>query len=50
VTGFESALVRVARFLDRHAVPYMIIGGVANLVWGISRATVDIDMSGLLER
>ncbi|MDI6711305.1 MAG: nucleotidyl transferase AbiEii/AbiGii toxin family protein [Bacillota bacterium] len=45
MTGFEGTLVRVARFLDRHAVPYMVIGGVANLVWGISRATVDVDLT-----
>ncbi|OFV88348.1 MAG: hypothetical protein A2V74_03920 [Acidobacteria bacterium RBG_16_70_10] len=39
----ERALTDLARLLDRLEVPYMIIGGMANAVWGEPRATVDID-------
>ncbi len=39
----EAALARLARFLDSSHVPYAIIGGLANIVWGEPRATLDID-------
>ena len=42
----ERALTDLARLLDRLEVPYMIIGGMANAVWGEPRATVDIDATG----
>ncbi len=41
----ESALVSVARFLDANRLPYMIIGGMANAVWGVPRATLDVDVT-----
>src|SRR5262249_52329272 len=31
--------------LERLRVPYCIVGGIANLVWGEPRATVDVDVS-----
>jgi hypothetical protein len=43
MTSQEEALVSLARRLDQHHIPYMIIGGLANAVWGEPRATLDID-------
>jgi len=45
VTGLERTLIQVVRFLDDNGVPYMVIGGIANLVWGVPRATIDVDIS-----
>ncbi len=45
MTGLERTLITVVRFLDTHAIPYMIIGGIANLVWGVPRATLDVDVT-----
>ena len=41
----ERALADVAQVLEGAAVPYMIIGGLANSLWGKPRATVDIDVT-----
>ncbi|MFZ4580562.1 MAG: nucleotidyltransferase [Myxococcota bacterium] len=41
----ESALVAIARFLDAGGVPYMVIGGMANAIWGVPRATLDVDVT-----
>jgi len=41
----ESALVQVARLLEDGGVPYMIIGGMANAIWGVPRATLDVDVT-----
>jgi hypothetical protein len=43
MTLLEETLVNLARSLSEHNVPYMIIGGMANAVWGEPRATLDID-------
>lgn len=45
MTHLEDALVEIALFLDRHKIPYMLIGGVANVFWGIPRATIDVDVT-----
>lgn len=45
MTPQESALVEVARLLDANGLPYMVIGGLANLVWGLPRATLDVDVT-----
>ena len=50
MTAQEDALARIADFLDRANVPYMVIGGIANLVWGEPRATLDIDVTVLVGR
>lgn len=42
---FEHALAEVAWFLEGKRIPYMVIGGVANLFWGTPRATIDIDVT-----
>jgi predicted nucleotidyltransferase len=49
MSGLERALDSIVRFLDERRIPYMIIGGVANLVWGEPRATIDVDASVLVE-
>lgn len=41
----EDALKDVQDFLRKQDVPYMIIGGIGNLVWGEPRLTVDIDIT-----
>lgn len=41
----QEELVRVVNFLDAHRVPYMVIGGFANLFWGDPRTTEDIDIT-----
>ncbi|MBI4313914.1 MAG: nucleotidyltransferase [Candidatus Omnitrophica bacterium] len=45
MSRLENAIVEVARFLAQHRVPYMVIGGVANAVWGVPRATLDVDLT-----
>lgn len=49
MTRFEEALVAVARFLEGAGVPYMVVGGVANLFWGVPRTTVDVDVTVWVE-
>lgn len=41
----EGALKNIQNFLKAREVPYMIIGGIGNLVWGEPRMTVDIDIT-----
>jgi hypothetical protein len=43
MTALEKVLVRLARTLSDNSLPYMIIGGMANAVWGEPRATLDVD-------
>jgi predicted nucleotidyltransferase len=45
MTGQEAALASLARILDASGVPYMVIGGHANALWGEPRATLDIDVT-----
>jgi hypothetical protein len=49
MTGLEQALVRLARMLSEHNIPYMIIGGMANAIWGEPRSTLDIDVTVWVE-
>jgi hypothetical protein len=42
---FEALLERLARALDRHGIPYMVIGGQAVLLYGEPRLTRDIDLT-----
>lgn len=42
-------LADLASRLEAREVPYMVIGGMANAVWGVPRATVDIDVTVILE-
>jgi hypothetical protein len=45
LTVQEQALVALATLLDSAGLAYMVIGGMANLVWGEPRATLDIDVT-----
>lgn len=45
----ERALVRVAEHLGSLGIPYMVIGGMANAVWGVPRATLDVDVTVWVE-
>lgn len=43
-----AALTEIMTFLDRHNIRYVVIGGLANAVWGRPRATLDADLKVLL--
>jgi len=45
MTRLEAALLDVSGFLDDHGVPYMVVGGFANLYWGVERFTRDLDLT-----
>jgi hypothetical protein len=45
MTAQEQSLGELAALLDELRVPYMVIGGMANAVWGEPRATLDIDVT-----
>lgn len=45
MTALESALLHIAAVLKSANIPYTVIGGMANAVWGEPRATLDIDIS-----
>lgn len=49
MTNLERALGALLRFLEERRIPYMIIGGIANLIWGEPRATLDVDAVVLVE-
>lgn len=49
MTLLEKALHAVVLELDAARIPYMVIGGIANLVWGVPRATFDIDVTVWVE-
>jgi len=39
-----EALRLVVHFLEREGIPFVVVGGLANAVWGEPRATRDIDL------
>lgn len=43
-----EALREVVEFLDEHALRYVVIGGIANAVWGRPRATLDADLKVMI--
>lgn len=45
MTVLEQALTNLAEFLEDQEIPYMVIGGFANIIWGEPRATIDIDVT-----
>ncbi|MBI5882726.1 MAG: nucleotidyltransferase [Elusimicrobia bacterium] len=45
MTSLEKGLCTITAFLDEGRAPYMVIGGIANLVWGVPRTTLDIDLT-----
>ena len=44
VADLDAIVAEVAHALNKAGVRYMVIGGVANAVWGRPRATTDIDI------
>lgn len=49
MNALEQAVGFLARFLEERRIPYMVIGGIANLVWGEPRSTLDVDATVLVE-
>ncbi|MEN8162772.1 MAG: nucleotidyltransferase [Acidobacteriota bacterium] len=49
MADLESVLADLAKRLGDCGVPYMVIGGMANAVWGYPRSTVDLDLAVLLD-
>ena len=49
MSALEQALISLSRLLNAEEVPYMVIGGIANLVWGVPRATMDVDVTVWVE-
>ena len=45
MTDLGAAVQEIVSFLESRSVPYMIIGGFANLHWGRPRLTQDIDVT-----
>lgn len=45
MSSLEGALVQLHRAFDELALPYMVIGGIANAQWGLPRATLDVDVT-----
>lgn len=45
MNALEAALADLSSFLEDEAVPYMVIGGFANLRWGRARLTQDLDVT-----
>lgn len=49
MTRLERAVADIAAALDSLSIDYMIVGGIANAVWGEPRATVDVDVTVSVE-
>ncbi len=45
MSSLEKALRSLSTYLEERALAYMVIGGVANLAWGMPRSTFDIDVT-----
>lgn len=45
MTPLETALLEVVDHLQRHRIPFMVIGGAAINLWGNTRSTKDVDVS-----
>jgi predicted nucleotidyltransferase len=45
MTPLERAIHDVTSILESLHIGYMIVGGIANSIWGEPRATVDVDVS-----
>lgn len=49
MTLLERAVVEIAIALESLKIDYMIVGGIANAVWGEPRATIDVDVTVAVE-
>src|SRR5438309_859443 len=45
IAPLAEALQQISELLDAFNIPYMVIGGVANVAWGEPRSTQDIDIT-----
>jgi len=45
MTALERSLKQVTAFFEQERIPYMFIGGIANLIWGQPRLTRDLDVT-----
>ena len=45
MSRLEQALLAVTQWLTQHQVPHMVIGGIANVLWGVPRTTLDVDIT-----
>lgn len=45
MNGLSAPLLDITGFLDSQGIPYMVIGGFANLQWGRPRVTEDLDIT-----
>ncbi|MBN2379804.1 nucleotidyltransferase [candidate division WOR-3 bacterium] len=45
MNSLEDTLIRLVGLLKKTDIPYMVIGGLANAVWGEPRSTLDIDIT-----
>ena len=45
MSELDEALTALASWLDRHRIPYMVIGGFAVSIWGEPRFTRDLDIT-----
>lgn len=48
MNGLSQALIAITTYLDAQRIPYMVIGGFANLQWGQPRVTEDLDITVLV--
>jgi hypothetical protein len=49
MTLLERAVVEIAAALESMKIDYIIVGGIANAVWGEPRATIDVDVTVVVE-
>ena len=49
MTLLEGAVVEIAAALESMKIDYIIVGGIANAVWGEPRATIDVDVTVVVE-
>ncbi len=45
----ERSLRQITSFLVKERIPYMVIGGIANMLWGKTRLTQDVDITILCQ-
>ena len=45
MTLLEQALLEIVTVFESLHIDYMVVGGIANAVWGEPRATVDVDVT-----
>jgi len=45
MSDFGNSLKTITGFLKDNGIKYMVVGGLANNIWGLERATLDIDIT-----